>query len=130
MCAGSIEGAIDSCQGDSGGPLFQERAAADGSGEREYNQIGVVSWGIGCADAGYHGVYADVMNERGWIECMVDEATGTDKICIRNADGTGWASQDPPPPPACPNSCWSTNCDYWVYGAGGTCAELEADSGW
>ena len=46
----------DSCQGDSGGPIV-------------YNgrQIGVVSWGEGCALPGYPGIYADVSKFRDWI---------------------------------------------------------------
>ncbi|XP_011180898.1 trypsin [Zeugodacus cucurbitae] len=54
LCA--YEEKKDACQGDSGGPL-----AADGK------LVGVVSWGNGCAKAGYPGVYADVAELRPWI---------------------------------------------------------------
>jgi len=56
LCAG--EEGKDSCQGDSGGPLI----CKDGD-----VQCGVVSWGIGCADAGYPGVYAEVAIYIDWI---------------------------------------------------------------
>ncbi|XP_049779308.1 trypsin alpha-3-like [Schistocerca cancellata] len=56
ICAGEDEGGKDSCQGDSGGPLVE------GS-----TQYGIVSWGRGCAQAGYPGVYANVANLRSWV---------------------------------------------------------------
>ncbi|EDV27599.1 expressed hypothetical protein [Trichoplax adhaerens] len=57
FCAGVNGGGKDSCQGDSGGP------AASGG-----RLVGVVSWGYGCADAQYPGVYTRVSNYQDWIE--------------------------------------------------------------
>ncbi|AKU15334.1 S1 family peptidase [Luteipulveratus mongoliensis] len=49
VCAGLPKGGKDSCQGDSGGPLIAKGVL-----------LGVVSWGIGCADAGHPGIYSEV----------------------------------------------------------------------
>ena len=54
ICAQKLGG--DSCQGDSGGPLFGTLA----DGRRV--QVGVVSYGLGCATPGFPGVYAEVNN--------------------------------------------------------------------
>lgn len=52
----------DSCQGDSGGPLVME--SDDGS----VRQVGLVSWGFGCAHPDFPGVYTRVSSFYDWIE--------------------------------------------------------------
>lgn len=59
VCAGKMNGGIDSCQGDSGGPL---KRISDGV------LIGIVSFGNGCAMPDYPGVYTRVASVRNWIK--------------------------------------------------------------
>mmetsp|Transcript_41989 Transcript_41989/g.100922 ORF Transcript_41989/g.100922 Transcript_41989/m.100922 type:complete len:710 (-) Transcript_41989:1089-3218(-) len=74
FCAGVPEGGKDSCQGDSGGPIV--KIADDGT----HTQVGVTSWGIGCALEGYPGVYADLSVGMDWIESVVcDPTAGWDR---------------------------------------------------
>ena len=51
----------DACNGNSGGPLAV--LGQDGS----YSQIGVVSWGKGCARQGYPGVYTRLTALLPWL---------------------------------------------------------------
>ena len=62
MCAGFPGGGTDACQGDSGGPLV----LVDGT-TGALRQVGIVSWGEGCALPGKYGVYASVLSARGFI---------------------------------------------------------------
>lgn len=62
IAAGYAAGGKDSCQGDSGGPLV----VFDGNNEPV--QIGVVSWGEGCADPDKYGVYSKVSFGQEWIQ--------------------------------------------------------------
>lgn len=66
MCARTA--GRDSCKGDSGGPLIVR--GDDGATDV---QVGVVSWGFGCALDPYPGVYARVSHAYEWIQrevCM------------------------------------------------------------
>lgn len=68
ICAGLAEGGKDSCQGDSGGPMFKF------VGGRAI-QVGVVSWGYGCAFPNAPGVYARVSAFEEWILSRVPGAS-------------------------------------------------------
>eukprot|EP00984_Skeletonema_dohrnii_P027507 scaffold17065_cov85-Skeletonema_dohrnii-CCMP3373.AAC.3 len=64
LCAREEGGGEDSCQGDSGGPLVIRGADLNGADD---TQVGVVSWGIGCARADYPGVYARISSQYEWV---------------------------------------------------------------
>ncbi|SPP76064.1 venom protease [Drosophila guanche] len=75
MCSGYPGvGGRDSCQGDSGGPLVRMRPD-----DKRFEQIGIVSWGNGCARPNYPGVYTRVTKYLDWIVensrdgCFCDE---------------------------------------------------------
>ncbi|MEZ8512403.1 trypsin-like serine protease [Vibrio splendidus] len=61
FCAGYSDGGYDSCQGDSGGPIV---VSTNGT----YEQLGIVSWGKGCAEANAYGVYTNISHFDDWID--------------------------------------------------------------
>jgi len=93
----------DSCQGDSGGPLVDD----DGV------QVGIVSWGIGCASRDFPGVYAKVSKAHEWIRSTICDKTKKTAIeagfdCGANAatslSSGGNLSQTSP----------SSNVSFWI----------------
>jgi V8-like Glu-specific endopeptidase len=95
FCAGDAD--KGSCQGDSGGPILNSETN---------KQIGIVSWGDGCARPGKPGVYAKVRNQIKWIQSLIDK----------------WSemSPAPTPTPACidvyhwqENDPYNYGCDWY-----------------
>ena len=62
VCAGDVlDAGKDACVGDSGGPLFVRE---NGGG---FAEVGITSFGIGCANSAFPGVYTRVSSYVGWI---------------------------------------------------------------
>ena len=63
FCATVRDFSKDSCQGDSGGPIIDQNGI----------QVGIVSWGYGCAQKNYPGVYTRVGYYDDWIKSKICE---------------------------------------------------------
>lgn len=81
ICAGTPAGDTDSCQGDSGGPLIAAR-----------HQIGIVSFGYGCAQRGFPGVYTRVAAHGAWLLRNVPELPQAQEQAFLQAVPTDAAS--------------------------------------
>jgi trypsin len=72
VAAGFPEGGVDTCQGDSGGPLLVPAGA-------EMRLVGDTSYGAGCAEPGFPGVYGRVADTtlREWIATVAPGSIST-----------------------------------------------------
>lgn len=97
LCAG--DSGKDSCQGDSGGPIVMRNG-------NNHVLVGVVSWGLGCAEPNYPGIYARVSSAVSWIESIVcDQWDSTGSFCGGNNNNNPTSPTTPPAPaPTQPNN--------------------------
>lgn len=72
LCAWQLN--TDACQGDSGGPLIY---ASSSDNPEDDVQVGIVSWGLGCALKAFPGVYSRISEEFDWI---------TEQVCKLSDD--------------------------------------------
>lgn len=73
MCG--VENNQDACVGDSGGPLIISGQNGDGTDDV---QVGIVSFGVGCANADFPGIYARISDQWEWLEETVCKETQYD----------------------------------------------------
>lgn len=117
--AGLVDGGADSCQGDSGGPVAVRNAE-----DTEWLLIGITSWGYGCAQDGYPGVYTKVSNYINWINNNTDGCIDANisTACDSSIENPGCMDED-----ACnydPSAEVNTGCIYTtnpLYDCAGDC---------
>ncbi|WP_411027196.1 trypsin-like serine protease, partial [Salmonella sp. s54925] len=72
FCAADKNGKNDTCYGDDGGPAMVLVKDVK-SGRWAWSQVGIVSWGNGCAQKGEYGYYTKVSAFLDWIDETINE---------------------------------------------------------
>jgi secreted trypsin-like serine protease len=92
ICSGDWDnGGVDTCQGDSGGPMFRR----DGAGE--WVQVGITSWGYGCARPENPGVYTQTSHFASAIAAAAASLGGGAPACASQANTARVAIPDAGP---------------------------------
>jgi trypsin len=91
VCAGYLEGGVDTCFGDSGGPL-----SAPAAGDL-YRLVGVTSWGDGCARENAPGVYVRVADTTLRNAIAADVSAIENELGVANENVVGSGAQPPQP---------------------------------
>jgi hypothetical protein len=93
LCAGIPEGGRDACYGDSGGPLFFEEKAG------KFVQVGVVSFGSGCARPNRPGIYSRISTAYEWIQEQICDLSSNPPHSCTSPSPTNSPSESPSTPP-------------------------------
>ena len=90
MCCHSLN--RDACQGDSGGPIV--RKGIDNTADL---QVGIVSWGLGCAMDTFPGVYSRISAEYDWIRenvCQLSKYPPASFGCITRLEAASFDEKE------------------------------------
>ncbi len=92
VAAGFPRGGVDTCQGDSGGPLLVSAGTA-------MRLVGDTSYGAGCAEPGFPGVYGRLADTtlREWVASIAPNAISDQSVTRKKAKKKRLKSKGPAP---------------------------------